>query len=370
MISFEEKVKKITLDHGVIINGDKPWDMQVKNDKFYQRLILNGSLGLGESYMDGWWEAKRLDEFFFKIMSTGAGRNLSSASQYINKLKALITNRQSKSRSKQVAEQHYDLSNEFYKDMLDSRLQYTCAYWKNAKNLEEAQKNKLDLSCKKLKLKKGDRVLELGCGWGGFAKFAVENYGCEVIAYNISAEQVKYARENCQGLPATFIHADYREAVGEFDKVAAIGVAEHVGYKNYRGLMEVAHRSLKPHGLFLLHSIATNISTTICDPWFDKYIFPGGMLPSISQLGEAMEGLFVMEDWHNFGPDYDKTLMAWYENFDKNWSKHKDQFGEKFYKMWEYYLKSLAGGFRARHIQLWQVVMSKDGISGGYESVR
>ena len=232
----------------------------------------------------------------------------------VNAVKARLFNMQNKRLSKRVAQQHYDLDNDFYEKMLDPHMQYTCAYWKGVHTLAEAQEQKLELICRKLQLRKGDRILELGCGWGGFAQYAATKYGCSVVAYNISSEQVAYARRWCAGLPVEVIQGDYREATGEFDKVAAIGLCEHVGYKNYRTLMETVHRTLKPRGLFLLHTIGNNASVTTSDPWFDKYIFPGGMLPSVAQLSAAMDGLFVMEDWHNFGPDYDRTLMAWQDN--------------------------------------------------------
>ena len=277
---------------------------------------------------------------------------------------------QTKIRSQKVTQEHYDLGNDMYSKMLGDSMQYTCAYWKSAKTLDEAQEHKLNLICRKLQLKKGDKVLELGCGWGGFAQFAAQNYGVQVDAYNISKEQVEYARERNRGLPVNIYLADYRDAKGTYDKVAAIGLCEHVGYKNYPTLMDVAHCSLKKHGLFLLHTIASNTSTTHCDPWFNKYICLHGMLPSVKQLGETMEGLFVMEDWHNFGPDYDRTLVAWFHNFDNHWAVYKEQYGERFYRMWKYYLLSFAGAFRARRTQLWQIVMSKDGIPGGYESIR
>jgi cyclopropane-fatty-acyl-phospholipid synthase len=320
--------------------------------------------------MDGWWDTKALDQVVYRLYMANAAKRNNDLPGKIDMCKAKLINQQSKLRARKVAHVHYDLGNEMYGKMLGDTMQYTCAYWKQAKTLDEAQENKLDLICKKLQLREGEKVLELGCGWGSFARFAAENYGVQVDAYNISKEQVQFARERTRGLPVTIHLADYRDAKGEYDKAAAIGLCEHVGYKNYGTLMQVAHRSLKKHGLFLLHSIANNTSTTHCDPWFNKYIFPNGMLPSVKQLGEAMEGLFVLEDWHNFGPDYDKTLMAWFSNFDRTWPLFKEQYGERFYRMWKYYLLSLAGSFRSRRIQLWQVVMSRDGVPGGYESVR
>lgn len=352
------------------INGDHPWDIQVKNDSFYKKVLSQGSLGLGESYMDGWWETEALDVLIDKLLRAEIDKKVISFKSLTNIMKARLTNRQTKERSKKVAEEHYDLGNNFYSQMLDSRMQYTCAYWPQAKNLEEAQEHKLDLICRKLDLTSQDHILELGCGWGGFAKYAAEKYDCRVTGYNISGEQVKYARNACRNLPVEIKQRDYREATGTYDKVVAIGLCEHIGYKNYRGFMKIAHKSLKNNGLFLLHTIGGDESGTANDPWIEKYIFPNSMLPSAVQLTEAMEGLFVLEDWHNFGSDYDKTLMAWFANFDKNWPTLQSQYGERFYRMWKFYLLVCAGAFRARKNQLWQIVLSKEGVLGRYQSVR
>ena len=366
----KEKISKIFHDAGITVQGKNEWDIQVHDERFFNRILFKWSLGFGESYMDGWWDTNALDQLIYRLYTSNIDNKNSNLPSKIDMCKARLLNQQSKLRARKVAHVHYDIGNDMYSKMLGHTMQYTCAYWKNAQSLDEAQENKLDLICRKLQLQKGEKVLELGCGWGSFAKFAAENYGVEIEAYNISREQVEFARERNKGLPVTIHLADYRDAQGTYDKVAAIGLCEHVGYKNYATLMEVAHRSLKKHGLFLLHSIANNVSTTHCDPWFNKYIFPNGMLPSVKQLGETIEGLFVMEDWHNFGPDYDNTLMAWYYNFNRHWPLYQERYGESFYRMWKYYLLSLAGAFRARRIQLWQVVMSKDGVQGGYESIR
>ena len=366
----KEKISNIFHDAGITVQGKNEWDIQVHDERFFNRVLLKWSLGFGESYMDGWWDTNALDQLIYRLYTSNIDNKNSNLPSKIDMCKARLLNQQSKLRARKVAHVHYDIGNDMYSKMLGHTMQYTCAYWKNAQSLDEAQENKLDLICRKLQLQKGEKVLELGCGWGSFAKFAAENYGVEIEAYNISREQVEFARERNKGLPVTIHLADYRDAQGTYDKVAAIGLCEHVGYKNYATLMEVAHRSLKKHGLFLLHSIANNVSTTHCDPWFNKYIFPNGMLPSVKQLGETIEGLFVMEDWHNFGPDYDKTLVEWYHNFDRHWPLYQEKYGVRFYRMWKYYLLSLAGAFRARRIQLWQVVMSKNGVQGGYESIR
>jgi cyclopropane-fatty-acyl-phospholipid synthase len=369
-MSHKQVIQQLLDKAQIQINGTKPGDIQVHNDRLYGRVLAEGSLGLGESYMDGWWDSDQLDEFFSKIHMAQLDKDVVDKRLIVNAVKARLFNMQNKQLSKRVAQQHYDLDNDFYEKMLDPHMQYTCAYWKGVHTLADAQEQKLELICRKLQLRKGDRILELGCGWGGFAQYAASTYGCSVVAHNISSEQVAFARRWCADLPVEVIQGDYREATGEYDKVAAIGLTEHVGYKNYRTLMETAHRRLKPHGLFLLHTIGNNASVTTSDPWFDKYIFPGGMLPSVAQLSAAMDGLLVMEDWHNFGPDYDKTLVAWKNNVDKHRGDFKAKFDERFHRMWRYYLLSLAGSFRARKIHLWQIVMSKQGVLGGYESVR
>ena len=368
---YKKKAEKLLSKADIKINGPHTWDIQVHDERLYRRIFSGGTLAAGEAYMDGWWDVKDLDVFFTRLFNAQVQRELVSFATIKLYLSATVLNMQSRSGSQKVAKEHYDLGNDFYHDMLDpDYMQYTCGYWKNAKNLNQAQKNKLDLVCKKLKLKKGEKVLELGCGWGGFAKYAAEKYGVEVTSYNISKEQVEYARKITKGLPVKIVHADYRDASGLYDKVVSIGMCEHIGYKNYRKFMKLAYSCLKPGGLFLCHTIATNKSVKNTDPWINKYIFPNSMLPSAVQLTNAFEGLFVLEDWHNFGPDYDKTLLAWDANFRKNWHKYKAQYGERFYRMWRFYLMTSAGQFRARKIQLWQIVLSKGGVPGGYESVR
>jgi cyclopropane-fatty-acyl-phospholipid synthase len=269
-----------------------------------------------------------------------------------------------------VGEEHYDMGNELYKAMLDKRLTYTCGYWKNAKNLDEAQEAKLDLVCRKLNLKPGQRILDIGCGWGSFMKFAAEKYGVSCVGVTVSKEQIALGKELCKGLPVEFRLEDYRDVNEQFDHVVSLGMFEHVGYKNYDEFMQVAHRCLKDGGLFLLHTFGNPVSEKAPDPWFHKYIFPNGMAPSIAQIGTAIEGKFIMEDWHNFGFDYSLTLKAWYDNFEAAWPSLKHLYNDRFYRMWRYYLLSLSGNFGARGFQLWQIVLSKEGVKGGYTSVR
>lgn len=344
------------------VNGDHPWDIQIHNPKFYDRVVREVELGLGEAYMDGWWDCAALDDFFTRLLKANLDTKLKGDWKiWLHLARAKWLNLQSSARAFEVGERHYDLGNDLYQAMLDKRLNYTCGYWKNAANLDEAQEAKLELVCKKIGLKPGMRVLELGCGWGAFARYAAEKYGAHVLGVTVSKEQAAYGMELCRGLPVELRLQDYREVQGKYDAVISIGILEHVGYKNYRTYMQVTDRCLQAQGIAFFHTIGRNESVTIGDAWSHKYIFPNGMLPSITQLSAAMEGLFVMEDWHNIGPHYDTTLMAWHQNFEKAWPDLKAKYGERFGRMWGYYLLSSAGGFRSRKSQLWQVVMTRPG---------
>jgi cyclopropane-fatty-acyl-phospholipid synthase len=370
--SEERAVRQMLARGDIEVNGSRPWDIQVYDDRFYRRLLAESSLGGGEAYMDGWWDVEALDVFFHKLELVDPYGNFGKLPLLLLSLKSQIVNCQSRLFSPEVAHKHYDLGNDLYEAMLDKHMQYTCGYWKNAMDLDGAQESKLHLICRKLYLEKGIRVLELGGGFGGLAHFMAANYGCEVVSYNISRQQVDYGRRLCAGLPVRFEERDYREAVQEpepFDRVAAVGLCEHIGYKNYRGFLEVARARLRDEGLFLLHTIGANRSETYTDPWIDKYIFPNGMLPSVAQLGKAMEDLWIVEDWHNFGPDYDPTLMAWWKNFQAAWPSLRANYGDRFYRMWRFYLLACAGRFRARKMQLWQIVLSKGDIPS-YAPVR
>jgi cyclopropane-fatty-acyl-phospholipid synthase len=322
--------------------------------------------------MDCWWDCQSIDQLFYKITSAQldkeAYKNISMLLPYLH---AKLTNMQRKSKAFEVGEHHYDAGNDLYEAMLDKRLTYTCGYWKNAKTLDQAQEAKLDLVCRKLMLKPGMTVLDIGCGWGSFAKFAAEKYKVKVVGITVSKEQVALGMKLCKGLPVEIRLQDYRDLNDKFDRIVSLGMFEHVGPKNYRTYMEIAQRCLKDDGLFLLHTIGSSTTSHAGDPWFSKYIFPNGRIPSIKQISTSLEGLFVMEDWHNFGAYYDPTLMAWFKNFDKAWPKLQKKYGDRFYRMWKYYLLSCAGSFRSRaRLQLWQVVLSKRGVPGGYVSVR
>ena len=356
---------------GVSVNGPEPWSIQVHNDRFYRRVLSQGELGFGEAYMDGWWDCEAVDELVNRLLRADIRSRLKAHPKLLfHALSAALVNQQgTRRRAFQVGEQHYDVGNDLYSRMLDKRMVYTCGYWKQAKNLDEAQEHKLDLVCRKIGLKAGDHVLDIGCGWGSFAQFAAERYGARVTGVTVSKEQLALGRKRCEGLPVELFLKDYREITGAFDHVVSLGMFEHVGYKNYRTYMRVVRRVLKNDGLFLLHTIGGLKSAHSVGLWINKYIFPNSMLPSARQITKATEGLFVLEDWHNFGPYYDQTLMAWDENVERAWPELNTRYGERFQRMWRYYLLACAGTFRSRTNQLWQIVLSKGGRPRMYERV-
>ncbi len=348
------------------IDGSRPWDMQLKHSGVLERVLVYGGLGLGETYMDGHWDVERLDEFFARLLASRNTANYLPWRFMFNVFVAKLVNPQSPLRSERVGQMHYDIGNDFYAAMLDPRMTYTCGYWRTARDLAQAQEDKLELVCRKLRLQKGMRILDIGCGWGSFMAYAAERYGVEAVGISISREQIAWATNRYRGLPLEFRFQDYRELDERFDAIASIGMFEHVGRLNHRTYMQVAHRCLRKGGLFLLHTIGKNQRKAATDAWISKYIFPGGDLPSVGQIGGAVDDLFVVEDVHNFGADYDRTLMAWWKNFEDAWPRFEERLGERFHRMWRYYLLSCAGAFRARDIQLWQWVLSKDGVPGGY----
>ena len=356
---------------GITINGKREFDITVHDERLYHRVLAQRELGLGEAYMDGWWDVGRLDLFISKIFQADLRSKLKVTPGLFKEIVvSAIKNRQTTTAAKRNAIHHYDIGNDLYERMLDKRMIYTCGYWKNAKTLDEAQEAKLRLICRKLHLKPGMQLLDIGCGWGGFAKFAAQEYGVEVTAITPAAEQVKLAKENTKGLKVTILQQDYREVTGKFDRITSIGMMEHVGPKNYKTFFDVCNKLLNNDGIMLHHTVGNNKSTHYTDPWVDKYIFPGAVVPSLAQISKATERTLIIEDVQNIGPDYYKTLLAWYKNFTSRYPEIKDKYGERFYRMWTYYLLIFAGSFHARELQLYQIVFTKVRPSETYQSVR
>ena len=354
----------------VQVGGSRPWDLSVHHPGTLDRILAQGSLGLGESYMDGWWDCQQIDEFVARVLRARLDARVGHPGLWLAVLRARLLNLQSVARAWQVGRAHYDLGNDLYTAMLDSSMAYSCAYWAQANTLAQAQEAKLDLICRKLGLQPGMRLLDIGCGWGGLMRFAAERYGAECVGLTVSKEQAEWGASACRGLPVRFELTDYRlfnpQGLQQFDRVASVGMFEHVGHKNYSTYFDMARRSLRDDGLFLLHTIGKNQSGAGIDPWIEKYIFPNGVLPSVAELSQAAEQAFIVEDWHNFGADYDRTLMAWHARFEAAWPRLSRRYDARFYRMWRYYLLSCAGTFRARDNQLWQLVLSPRGVPGGY----
>ncbi|RTR00228.1 cyclopropane fatty acyl phospholipid synthase [Halomonas nitroreducens] len=363
-------VEKLLNGSGVSLNGDAPQDIRVYHPDFFSRILHQGTLGLGESYMDGWWDCERLDQMANLMLRHGLGEHSQSPSERLMyRLQSGFFNLQSRARAYIVGEAHYDLGNDLFRRMLDDTMCYSCGYWKAADGLHEAQKAKLELACRKLDLKPGMHVLDIGCGWGSLAEHAARHHGVHVTGITISREQAELARKRCEGLPVEILLEDYRDLEGRFDRIVSIGMFEHVGHRNYETYFETVRRLLPPEGLFLLHTIGSNNSDISADPWINRYIFPNGVLPSVMHIAKASERHLLMEDWQNFGADYDHTLMAWLENFDAHWHEIADRYNERTRRMFRYYLSVCAGAFRARNLQLWQVVYSL-GRPGRYDAPR
>jgi cyclopropane-fatty-acyl-phospholipid synthase len=351
-------VAQLLSECGVRINGDAPYDIQVSNEDFYSRALLNGSLGLGESYMDGWWDTPDLEGFMYRLLSARIDQRVWTWRRVAGFCLASVFNLQNRARAFQIAERHYDIGNDLYERMLDRRMLYSCGYWESATTLEEAQEAKLNLVFTKLGLKSGQRVLDIGCGWGGALKYAADRYGIEGVGITVSQEQAEYARNVCEGLPIAILLKDYRELYASFDRIYSIGMFEHVGVKNYRIYMETVRRCIQPDGRFLLHTIGSDNPTNHSDPWIVKYIFPNSMLPSQLQIVQAMAGLFTIDGWQRIGTHYEPTLLAWRDNFERHWAELKATRDERFFRMWRFYLSVSAASFRAGTNDVWQVLMS------------
>ncbi len=356
---FERVVSERFANSGVCINGGQPFDIQVHDRRFFRRLVVEGSLGFGESYMDGWWDCEQLDELVCRLFLGGVGddRNYKVT---VGRAVARLVNLQSRRRSKMACEEHYDLGNDLYRDMLSSEMAYSCGYWDNAQTLEQAQFAKLDLICRKLDLEPGMHLLDIGCGFGSLMKHAATHYGVRATGYTLSNEQVTLGRELCRDLPIEFVVDDYRNITGQFDRVASVGMLEAVGHKNFKEYFEVVSKALDDAGVAVIHTVGNTETRIAPDPWVHKYIFRNGMLPSVEQLAKSITGLFVLEDWHCLASDnYPKTLFHWHKRFQLAWPKLSRIYDERFRRMWTFYLLAGSAGFRARRWHVWQLVLSK-----------
>jgi len=370
-VSSEKVCRELLESIGIEVGGSRPCDIHVHDQRMWDRALRDREFGLAEAYQDGWWDANELDVFLSVAQSADLRDKVKRSPKLIAMAaKSSLVNRQSLNRAKRNASAHYDIGNDLYERMLDKRMIYSCAYWREADDLDSAQEAKLDLICRKLGLEQGMNMLDIGCGWGGLAQFAAERYDVHVTGISPAAEQVKVAEQRCAGLPVRIRQLDYREMDGTFDRIVSVGMMEHVGPRNFQTFFDKCAELLTPDGMMLHHTIGSNVSKNTVDPWFDKYIFPGGVLPSLHQITGATESIWAVEDIHNFGPDYDRTLMEWKHNIDDRWGEIP-AYDERFRRTWNYYLCGSAASFRVRVMQLWQIVFTRSKrASGVYRAVR
>ena len=363
-------VQKLLSYADIALDGSRAFDPQVHDTSVYRDALWWGSLGLGDAYVAGKWDCDRLDEFFSRVLSAKLEHKVGMLADGILWFRDKLLNLQSIQRALQVGEHHYDLGNTLYERMLGNSMAYSSAYYgAGATALDEAQIAKFDLICKRLELAPGMKILEIGCGWGTFAAYAAKKYGVHVTGVTVSKEQLAYAKDHCKGLSVEFYFGDYRtlpqEFQATFDRAVSVEMIEAVGPKNLRTYMSVVQTMLKPNGTFLVQAI---IGLGQPDVWISTRIFPNGVLPSMSQITTSMQNLFHIRDTEYFGSDYDRTLMAWDENFRANWNnlcelKDKDGaklYNERFYRMWRYYLSVCAGSFRAKKIDVCHLVLTRE----------
>ena len=367
---YERALAELLAPADVRLDGSRPWDVHVRDERLFHRVLGHGTLGAGEAYMEGWWDCDQLDEMLTRVLRSDIEEHLRSPRAVKLALSARLFNMQNTRRAYIVGEKHYDLGDDLYEQMLDPRMIYSCAYWQNASTLAAAQEAKLDLVARKIGARGGMRILDIGCGWGGSAQFMAERYRASITGVTVSRNQLQSARNRCAGLDVDLRLEDYRSLTGSFHGIYSLGMFEHVGVRNYRTYLSKARELLRPDGLLLLHTIGNNRSSIATDPWIEKYIFPNSQLPSLAQITTAAEGLWVVEDIHSFGVDYDRTLLAWSANFERAWPQLASRYNERFHRMWRFWLMSSAAAFRARKTQLWQIVLSPSGVPGGYRAVR
>ena len=351
---------------GITINGKQPWDLQVRDPRAYERLLRHGSVGFGEAFMDGSLDCERVDLLAERVYRTALLERIEVKTALLHALKVWLNPFGSRSRSFEIGEYHYDTGNDLFQVMLDPYMIYSCGYWQRAQTLDAAQRDKLELICRKLQLQPGMRVLDIGCGWGGLARYAAERYGVTVVGISVSQEQIELGRRLSAGLAVELRYVDYRDLDETFDRVVSVGMFEHVGRRHYPAFFAACDRCLKPSGIMLLHTVGY-LKEEAINPWYDKYVMPGVEFPTVANIIDSAGRNLVLEDFHTWeGGHYDKTLMAWFERFDAGWGELKQNYGEVFYRMWKLYLQGCAGAFRAERMRVWQLVFSKGGIPGGY----
>jgi len=352
-------------DGEAIAYGNHPeMILRFRSKEGAKQLLCDGFLGFGEAFMAGDLEVEGdLQELLRLGICLRYDRPNLSFWQNVRFLAHSLATRNTLGRTPQNIEHHYDLGDEFYQLFLDQTLTYSCAYFTSERDsLEQAQLNKYEHICRKLKLRPGEKLLDIGCGWGGMLIYAAQNYGVNGLGNTLSLNQCEYARSKIEQLglqnQIEVVLKDYREITGKFDKFVSIGMFEHVGKKFIPVFMHKVSQLLKKGGIGLLHTIGKN---TECpgDPWIMKYIFPGGYIPKLSEIVREMgRSDFPIMDVENLRFHYGHTLDRWAGNYEKNVEEVRCMFDESFVRMWRLYLHACSAGFKYGSSRLYQILFS------------
>jgi cyclopropane-fatty-acyl-phospholipid synthase len=352
---------------GLAINGPAARDPQIHDERVYARLLKNGSVGAGEAFMDGWWDARDLSGCLEAVLRADLDAQFRGAlfREKFRELRFQWLNRQTRELSRRVARDHYDLPFEFWRRMLGKTMQYSCAYWeRGARDLDEAQVAKMELICRKLQLEEGLSVLETACGWGSLAHHMAAHHGVRVKAFTLSEQQYRYAVAHYSHPRVEFFCADYRDFAArhqgeKFDRIASIGLVEHVGRRNLDVFFRMIQRFMKPEGWALVHGMGKQ-TPEATDPWITRYIFPGGEIPRLSHLVDSISRCALnVEDLHNLGLSYIPTLRAWLQSLSEPAGEGAPQ--GRALRMWVYFLSLSIAAFEARKLQLYHFILSHHG---------
>jgi len=347
---------------GVTVNGPNPWDIRVLDNRLFRRVVGTRELGFGDSYVEGWWECDRIDELVTRILRTGIKRILPPGISGLTlAARSVITNTQGSERAGDNATAHYGQHDALLRLILGEPLVYSCADWRDATDLADAQHAKIDRLASKLQLRPGMRVLDIGCGWGATADYLSTRHGVIVVGITPVAAQATHAARHHRHSDVSFVTTDFSNFTSPkpFDRIYSVGMVEHVGPKNLKPFFRHCQDLLVDDGIMFHQTIGRRTPRASTDAWIDRRIFPGGAIPSVQQLSRAWSAGWVLEDFENLGPDYDRTLMAWLGLLEGKKDQVLDQFGEEMYRTFRFYFQYCAGAFRARELQLWQLVLTK-----------
>ncbi len=345
----------------VRIDGDRPHDIRVLDPRFYGDVLRRGSLGFGECYVRRWWDADDVEELAFRLIRSGVYSLSSAVPGLPRDLRDMFANQQTRRLATRVADEHYSMGNDVFFAFLGGVRNYSCGIFDGDADLDAAQTRKLAKISSLLDLRPGERLLDVGGGWGELSRHAAAAHGCEVTHVNLSDEQIRHASALCTDLSVRVEKRDWRDVEGRFDKIAVIAMLTHVGPKNYRRFMQRMHDRLEPGGLMLIETVGTRHAAVRCEAWLDKYIFPGGVVPTRRQILGAADGLFDETRFESSGEHYVQTLRCWQENFERNWTDLSSRYDEERRRIFNYFFQSIGGAFRAGYVDHWHILLRRTG---------